>query len=268
MEGDFLKPIALNEIPLSIRSYVQNLDSLNFPRQGYTSDVVFLGNHAQKFVLKRTKGEYNCALLKKEVKNLEELFNQKNFNTPKLHLFVENQPRDSWLLMQRIEGETVRSALTREKNKAKREEILFNFGKVLSQIHKTPCTPSIEPKPTWLKEMLIQAEYNFHHHKVDGNQKMLEKIISRPLNIERRTLIHGDFTIDNVLVQGGIISGVIDWGNAAFGDPRYDISLAIRPKPNVFQEDVDRTVFFEGYGEKLIDHHIYDYYVNGLYEFF
>ena len=33
----------------------------------------------------------------------------------------------------------------------------------------------------------------------------------------------------------GIISRITDWGNAAYGDPRFDLSLAIRPKLNAFQ---------------------------------
>lgn len=80
--------------------------------------------------------------------------------------------------------------------------------------------------------------------------------------------IHGDYTIDNVLVSDGIITGIIDWSGGAYGDPRYDVSIAIRPKPNLFQDEIDRQIFFEGYGEKIINYKEYDYFVNGLNEFF
>lgn len=262
-----MKPIELNEIPLEIKNYISNIDSTKFPRQGYTSDVMILEANAQKYALKRTKGELHCSLLKKEVMNLESLFKQTKISIPKVHTFVEG-PMESWLLMECFEGETIRSTLLNEKNKSKRYEILFNFGKVLFEIHNTPCPSTLKIKTNWLNDMLRQAEYNFKHQQVDGNKKLLEIIIAQPLHIERQTLIHGDFTIDNVLVQEGVISGIIDWGNAAYGDPRLDISLAIRPKPNAFQDETDLNIFFEGYGENLIDRHIYDYYVNGLYEFF
>ena len=67
--------------------------------------------------------------------NLDILFRQNKISIPKVHIFIEKCPMESWLLMECLEGETIRSALFNEKNKAKREEILFNFGKALSEIH-------------------------------------------------------------------------------------------------------------------------------------
>jgi aminoglycoside phosphotransferase (APT) family kinase protein len=83
-----------------------------------------------------------------------------------------------------------------------------------------------------------------------------------------QTLIHGDFTIDNVLVHDGEISGVIDWSEGAFGDSRCDAALAIRPKPNVFQDYLDVDIFFEGYGEKILTDDDFTYFAEGFYEFF
>lgn len=97
---------------------------------------------------------------------------------------------------------------------------------------------------------------------------MLEEIKRKKPGNYKQVLIHGDYTIDNVLVSNGEITGIIDWSDGAYGDPRYDVSLAIRPKPNAFNNDSDKQLFFEGYGKKIIDNSIYDYYVNGLYEFF
>jgi len=263
-----LKPIELNEIPLEIKSFLATIDSIKFPRQGYTSDVIILEANEEKYVLKRTKGEFNCSLLKKENSNLDILVRQTKISVPKVHIFAEKKTSESWLLMECLQGETIRSALFNEKSKEKREEILFNFGRCLSEIHHTYCPPALKHETNWLNQMLYQAEYNFKNFQVDGDQKLLEKIITHPLHIERQTLIHGDLTIDNVLVQNGIISGIIDWGNATYGDPRFDLALAIRPKPNAFQDEKDKLVFFEGYGENVIENHIYNYYANGLYEFF
>ncbi len=41
---------------------------------------------------------------------------------------------------------------------------------------------------------------------------------------EVRALVHGDFGSNNVLTDGAVITGVIDWSEAMFGDPRYDIA--------------------------------------------
>jgi len=39
-----------------------------------------------------------------------------------------------------------------------------------------------------------------------------------------RQLIHRDFGFNNTLAENGQITGVIDWDNAAYGDPLYDIA--------------------------------------------
>ena len=37
-------------------------------------------------------------------------------------------------------------------------------------------------------------------------------------------LLHGDYGFDNVLVDQGKISGVLDWANAKYGDFLYDVA--------------------------------------------
>ncbi len=55
--------------------------------------------------------------------------------------------------------------------------------------------------------------------------RIVEKIqtLSQALP-EKRSLIHGDFGYGNLVVSGGQITAVIDWGEAAYGDPLYDIA--------------------------------------------
>lgn len=89
----------------------------------------------------------------------------------------------------------------------------------------------------------------------------------RPKRIDS-TLIHGDFTIDNVLVNDSNIVGIIDWSGAGFGDPRYDVALAIRPKHNAFENEQDKEIFFNAYGTLRLNDEEYNYFENGLYQFF
>jgi hygromycin-B 4-O-kinase len=49
--------------------------------------------------------------------------------------------------------------------------------------------------------------------------RMLELAVRCP---EERRLIHRDYHFDNVLTDGQRVTGVVDWGNAAYGDPLYD----------------------------------------------
>ena len=41
---------------------------------------------------------------------------------------------------------------------------------------------------------------------------------------EERRLLHCDLHFDNILCDGRRITGVIDWGNAGYGDPLYDVA--------------------------------------------
>ncbi len=264
-----MPPIHIDEMPIEIREYLNNIISISFPRQGYSSNLGIIESNQGIFALKRTKGTLFSSMLKKEVSILNCLNKKTELPVPKVKKFIEQRKTfESWALLDFFEGETLRLALLNEDNNQKRQEIIFNFGKILSKIHSTPCPDELINEQPWLDQMLYQAEYNFNNHEVDGTKELLERLkIEKPKEY-KQTLIHGDFTIDNVLVSNGIITGVIDWSSGAYGDPRCDVSLAIRPKPNAFVKEIDKQIFFEGYGSKIIDHDDYDYFANGLYEFF
>jgi aminoglycoside phosphotransferase (APT) family kinase protein len=58
-------------------------------------------------------------------------------------------------------------------------------------------------------------------------------------------LVHGDLYGRHLLVDGaGVLSGVIDWGDAHLGDPALDLSIVY-----AFFPPAARTAFFEVYGE-------------------
>lgn len=254
-----MQPIEIIEIPLEIKEHLHTINAIKFPRQGYCSDVAIIESENGVYALKRTKGIVFCSWLEREVTVLNCLAKQTTLPVPTVKKFVEQQ-NQNWALLECVEGETLRTALCKETNKAKRQEMLFQFGAILSQIHATPCPKELRNEQKWLDHMLDQAEYNFKNYKVDGNQQLLEKIKRTQPADYQQTWIHGDFTIDNVLVSNGVITGVIDWRSGACGDPRYDVSLAIRPKPNAFENNIDHEIFFEGYGAKTIDENVYNSY--------
>jgi aminoglycoside phosphotransferase (APT) family kinase protein len=56
-------------------------------------------------------------------------------------------------------------------------------------------------------------------------------------------LLHGDLHLRHVLVEGGALSGVIDWGDACLGDPSVDLQIAWS-----LLSDDDRVRFLDEYG--------------------
>ncbi len=261
-----MKPILLEEIPILIKDYVRNIHSISFPRQGCTSDVGIIQSDKGRFALKRTKKPQFNVWLKKEIMVLRSLNKETSLPVPKVEKFVEADGQ-SWALFEYMEGETVRAALTKTENKKKREELLINFGKIVSDIHATPCPEVLRKEKTWLDGMLDDATYNLLNYEVDGSEELLEQIKGRLPSKMKQSLIHGDLTVDNVLVHNGVVTGIIDWSGGAFGDPRYDLSLAIRPKSNIFEWETDKVSFFEGYGSNILTKGDYDYFIN-LYEYF
>ncbi|MGV3465174.1 MAG: aminoglycoside phosphotransferase family protein, partial [Heyndrickxia sp.] len=108
-----MQPFKIGEIPPEIIEYIKNINSIRFPRQGYTSDVGIIESDQGIYALKRAKVGLFCSWLKKEVSIMECLSNETNLPIPKVKLFVEQKQYDQeWGLMDFIEGETLRPAIS------------------------------------------------------------------------------------------------------------------------------------------------------------
>lgn len=74
--------------------------------------------------------------------------------------------------------------------------------------------------------------------------RMMEIGSRAPLHDGPPLMLHGDLHIGNVLVDGGSLSAVIDWGDICAGDPACDLQVAWM----MFDADA-RDVFLGAYGE-------------------
>jgi aminoglycoside phosphotransferase (APT) family kinase protein len=261
-------PIVKSEIPKEIVEIIGEITTLTFPRQGCTSDVAILASKEKSFVLKRSKTEQFNAWLKRESEVLEILSQSTNF-APEIYYNLSIPDKSEyWLLMEYVPGVTLREALQASEDEKMRQELIYQFGNILRMVHLTPCPPELMTDKPWLDNMLEDAAYNLMHYEVDGSKELLQELqLNRPEEV-KQALIHGDFTIDNVLVHEGRIVKVIDWSGGAFGDPRYDAALAIREKPHAFQTEEDKDIFFAGYGERILSTEEERYFADGIYEFF
>ncbi len=260
--------MTIHDLPEGIVEHTGEITSLSFPRQGQTSVVAILETAGQKYVVKKTENELYNRWLAAEYDALV-ILSQTGLPVPKVYGYhAERNTR--WLLMDYIDGVSLRAFLSGRQTTKARERAIANFGLALRNIHDCPCPLELAGNSqSWLDAMLLKAEYNLTHNKVDGSAELLAQLKwHRPAPIGN-TLIHGDFTIDNVLVDsGGNIAGIIDWAGAAFGDPRYDAALAIRPKPYAFDNERDKEVFIDAYGKLTLSDEEYRYFADGVYEFF
>ncbi|MCR2822551.1 phosphotransferase family protein [Lederbergia panacisoli] len=261
-------PIAEQEIPIKLLNIIGKIEQMTFPDQGCTSNVGIVKGENGVFVLKRSKGDRFAGWLEREAFILKSL-SETHLPIPVIHAFEKNSElNESWMLMNYIQGETMGEALQKETDPEKKRGLIYQFGKVLKEIHSTKCPEEIyQPDTIWLDKIFDKAEIELKLYDLDGTPELLEQLKrEKPKTIEQ-TLIQGDFTVDNVLVHDGKVSAVIDWSGGAYGDPRFDVALAIQPDETFFTSEGDKKAFFEGYGEKIITESEYEYFANGVYEF-
>lgn len=257
----------IQDLPIEIKEHIGKVQKITFPKQGHTSTVAILDTFDRKYIIKKTENDLYNEWLSDEYKVLQYLHHS-GLPVPKVYSF-HTEDTSRWLLMDHINGISLREFLAKMPDLQSKEKAIFNFGLCLKKIHECSCPIELLNNDSpWLDTTLNKAEYNLTHFAVDGSAKRLQQLKeARPKPIEN-TFIHGDFTIDNVLVNDCNIVGVIDWAGAAYGDPRYDVALAIRPKPNAFDNERDREIFYNGYGKFRITDEEYNYFEDGIYNFF
>ncbi|MDP9697467.1 aminoglycoside phosphotransferase [Paenibacillus intestini] len=257
----------LADIPSKILRQTGTVQRITFPRQGHTSTVAVLETADQRYVIKKTEHELYNEWLSDEYIAMQ-LLHGKGLPIPKTHSFyAEHQSR--WLLMDYIEGISLRQFLASHPAKEDKEKAITSFGLSLRKLHECACPMEWQhAESTWLDAMLSKAEYNLAHYSIDGNEHLLTHLKKNRPSTVQPTLIHGDFTIDNVLVCDREVVGMIDWAGAAHGDPRYDVALAIRPKTNAFEDERDKDIFYDAYGKRRLTEEEYRYFEDGIYNFF
>jgi aminoglycoside phosphotransferase (APT) family kinase protein len=267
---DIPRALTLDELPQEVCSSLGRIKRLSYPQQGCTSDSAIAESEHGTYLIKRSRGPQFSAWLAQEYRVLAALA-ASPLPVPRPHHFLRRSTpsgAEAWLVMDCLPGASLRTVLQGNQAAATRSHLLRAFGQVLAAIHAAPAPPNLtQVDRPWLDRMLDTAAHNLAHYHVDGSPDLLERLQgSRPADVPA-TLIHGDFTLDNVLIVGNAISGVIDWSGGDWGDPRYDLALAIRPEPEAFGNQADLRAFFEGYGRRPLSDDEHRYF-NGLYEFF
>ncbi|HZR44920.1 MAG TPA: phosphotransferase [Ktedonobacteraceae bacterium] len=263
--------IVPDTLPYEIKSFLGTVYELAYPRQGDTSDVAIVVCERGKYVVKRSRGGQFRDWLAQEYHVLQALI-EVSLPLPRPYLYVEcctSETPEAWLVMSHLPGDSLRIVACNEADQAAKRQMLFAVGQVLAKLHSlaVPTALCAERGKAWLDSMLKQARYNLEHYEVEGSAELLEQLETQRPRMVQPTLIHGDFAIDNVLIVDREVSGIVDWAWGAWGDPRYDRALAIRPKEGIFQMPEDTQSFFNGYGTAGLSQDEYDYFVS-LYEFF
>ncbi|MBV6682420.1 aminoglycoside phosphotransferase family protein [Rossellomorea sp. RS05] len=235
------------------------LRHLLLEEQGCTSEVSRIETGEGTFILKKASLPRYRNWLKKEAQVLQRV--QGYVAVPGFIGFWESE-RDSYLLMEYIEGISLTSALKRANDGEERLVLIRSFGDFLHRFHERAPLVGGE-KGDWLERVWQEAEPYVRAGETDGDKALLEQLKEeRPASVNP-TMIHGDCNPDNVLVVDGEVNCLIDVSGMTVGDPRYDESLAI----GKFTGE-ERDAFYEGYKRYRVSDEEFTYFYHGMYELF
>lgn len=258
--------IDLADLPPALAEHVSPRARLTFPPQGKTSAVAFAAHGARMVVVKRCAHPVYLHWLRREQIALRALA-ESGLPIPRFVAYAEadadGQPV-GWLLMSRLSGSPLLGALI-EASPAQRTALFQRLGELVRRLHATRVPSALEREGSWLSRQLELARGNLGW--CDGTAAGLAELQrSRPA-AAREALIHGDLSLDNVLVDERGQLALIDWADGGPGDPRHDVALALQTKPELTLSADALAAFFEGYGTALLDEATRDWFVR-LYDYF
>jgi aminoglycoside phosphotransferase (APT) family kinase protein len=106
-------------------------------------------------------------------------------------------------------------------------ELLDSIAGALAAVHRMPADPALVPP---VEEPLVQLRAL---HDRLGEPHPTFELAFRTLGSDRppsrRTIVHGDFRMGNLMVHGERVSGVLDWELTHIGDPVEDLGWLCVP---------------------------------------
>ncbi|MED4649273.1 aminoglycoside phosphotransferase APH(3') [Bacillus inaquosorum] len=232
--------------------------------QGSTSTVRKIVTVQDAFLLKSSSQQRYREWLMREALVLQKLMETRRLPVPVYYGFIQEQ-HSSHIVMSFEDGITLTSALRKAKADTEKKKLIKSFGQFLQRLHETEIVPSLQPEIDWLDLQIKRAGVYVKKRQAEGSAGLLKELGQhRPAPVQQ-TMIHGDCTTDNVLVKDGEVYLFIDAAGISAGDPRYDESLAIR---NFDTNEAFLNAFYEGYYRYRVSKQEFEYFNNGLYEFF
>jgi aminoglycoside phosphotransferase (APT) family kinase protein len=292
--SDFLRHHVATALGISAKA------TLSPGPQGMTSEVAFVDDQGRHAVLKRCRDPCYIEWLRREQHVLRAL-SECPLRIPRVLGYHEvhdgEHITETWLLMTRLPGEPLWDVLLRSapspqqpqprrslpsqiaqkrhnpgavvlgtpSSPADRSHLFGDLGNLLRQLHSMPPPQAFRGQAPWLDRMLQHARKNLAW--CDRSPELLARLeATRPEPIAE-VLIHGDVSLDNVLIAPNGNLSLIDWPTGDLGDPRSDIAIALATEPEIHLSGAEIAAFYEAYGGKPMDAPTRKWFV-GLYEFF
>lgn len=130
----------------------------------------------------------------------------------------ETQPLWAYLITTRCRGVAIREL---ELAGSDAVAVARRLGEVTASIHQLAPPPAVRDRDLLprLRATAVERLTNFGlpHRLVQQVPSFLEDALPAS------ALVHADLTADHVFIEGGRLASVIDWGDAMFADPYYEL---------------------------------------------
>ena len=163
-----------------------------------------------------------------------------------------------WLLTRRVVGEDC----THADYLSHPERLVDLWAEILRGLHELPVDGC--PAPDYLDNYLSLAESNYRTGNYDSSHfpdsfgyasaEEAWAVLSEGKHLLKAdTLIHGDYCLPNVLLDGWRFSGFIDLGNSGVADRHIDLFWGAWTLGFNLGTDAYRNRFFDAYGRERAD---------------
>jgi aminoglycoside phosphotransferase (APT) family kinase protein len=236
-----LEPAA---VPPELRALLPAGFELEPARHGQSTAAAFVRGEGEALVLKHAVEVPYVGWLVVEAEVLRALADEP-LPVPRVRGVVKGE-REAWLLLTRLPGEPLVELLPHVPTPA-RQGWFRRLGELLAKIHVTPVPPALRSRDAtpW------RPRPGRPFAEPGGSSEAFSAThLDRPALSPPSVLVHGDFTLDNVLADASGPCGVVDWGGAGRGDPRYDVALALlsaSESPCHLPDAACVRAFYDGY---------------------
>jgi aminoglycoside phosphotransferase (APT) family kinase protein len=134
---------------------------------------------------------------------------------------------DSWTVLEALVGTTDPKEILAGEDVAQASALIDGIAAALAAVHRMPADPALAPAVDDPLEQLrrLYDSLGEPHPTFELAFRALGE--ARPS--ARRTLVHGDFRMGNLMIDGRGVTGVLDWELTHLGDPLEDLGWLCVP---------------------------------------
>lgn len=173
-------------------------------------------------------------------------------------LHFQGEPRSAWMLTSGLPGRSAYECLNDGKESP--IETVRAIADFLRQLHSLPAEECpfladhhlrlVQARRNMAAGIVDTADFDVERQGWSAEQVWAELQTRMPRRMER-VVTHGDFSLDNVFLQRGRVTGVIDVGRLGIADPYQDLAILWNNLAE-FGEGVQRA-FLQAYGLRRLD---------------